>query len=112
MFVRDEKEIERLIDSFQKTTSKNATPLLIETRPVSLYSTLPDLSQNDDNYIEQQDKNRMKKFQDASKKIAKKITEKQTDNLLSSVETLKEHQNTLKEQNLGYIIPKESPHER
>lgn len=98
LILRNEQEIEEIIKSAK-------TPAKI-TSPTNLYlSSIPDyaLSPEDKKYIEIQDKNRLKKYKEASEAAAKKIAQKPNE-LSDALKNLKDQQKKLKELNQNYKL--------
>lgn len=96
-FLRNQKEIEVLIENWSK---QQKSPLSPENHFLSLQQLSPD----EEVYINEQDQFRMKLYQDAKRKIAKKVAEKTpTSTGLSTLDALKEQQKVSRDENSEYV---------
>ena len=97
-FFRNQNEIEVLIESWSK---QQKSPLSPENHFLSLQQLSPD----EEVYINEQDQFRMKLYQDAKRKIAKKVAEKTPpiSTGLSTLDALKEQQKVSRDENSEYV---------
>ena len=86
-----------MIEEFTRQQSKSAMS------PENHFLSLQNLSPEEEVYINEQDCFRHKQYKDAMRRIAKKISEKPED-VLSSLNELKQQQKTSREENCEYMI--------
>jgi hypothetical protein len=66
------------------------------------------LSPSERQYLEEQDRNRLRKYQETTRKFTKKLAQRPLQAVSNNLDELKEQQRTLREMNQTYFIKKQS----